>query len=251
MQTSSSSGQGAPSSQALPLSPIVDNSPAIVQGGSPHHQRKGSEPYYEDMDPRFAVEEATDDGYERDSQLTSAIPNTLTPGGMHPGAISGIPGGFPHTPAAQGYGGGYRTQAPSHNPDYLHPSYSYGAAAAGTGANDSNSDPSVELRDSISNQGSERASEASHFTSISERPVNPNWSGSESGGGGPRPGSYIGGAPPTAGSAAAQRRQDVVLAANPDFSIPGVGAGRGGVRGRAGSNPAGGFTPGGRYPTEF
>lgn len=72
------------------------------------------------------------------------------------------------------------------------------------------------------------ASEASHFTSVSQRPVNPAWRpemgapagnfGPYNGRGGPRP----------------MRPEDVILdanAANPDFAIPGVGMGRGRGRG--------------------
>ncbi|EDU49948.1 pH-response regulator protein palI/RIM9 [Pyrenophora tritici-repentis Pt-1C-BFP] len=75
------------------------------------------------------------------------------------------------------------------------------------------------------------ASEASHFTSVSQRPVNPNWR--------PEMGAPAGQFAPFPGQ---QRRpmrpEDVILeanAANPDFMIPGAGRGRGrggGGRGR-------------------
>ena len=210
------------------------------------------------MDPRFAVEEPSDDGYARDS----ALPNVLTPGGhVNPMPTPGtyveqnMPGGFPTTPAggAQSPGGyGFPNQPqnrmppPAHNPEYLHPKY---ISAGGMGsANESNSSPgepspiSVDYDSHSPNEASsERASEASHFTSISERPVNPNWQPSASERGGP-------------GSVAAQRRQqDVILGGNPDFSIPGVGAGRmrAGSRGAtatAAYNPGVGMAAGGRYP---
>ncbi|PPJ50514.1 hypothetical protein CBER1_07731 [Cercospora berteroae] len=103
------------------------------------------------------------------------------------------------------------------------------------------------------------ASESSHFTSVSQRGVNPNW----------RPGMPVQGPPGygmDGGSEVQMRRkEDVILSGNPDFSlpIPGVGRGRGGsglgMRGRGGGggrgrgvrgpSPALGLTPAGRYPT--
>jgi hypothetical protein len=279
------------SSNPSSLSPIQASPPVgtAVSPTGPRHRRAGSEPYYEDVDPRFAVEEPSDDGYSHHS----GIPNALTPGGMTPGAISqGIPGGFPGTPGAgnpQQQYSQYRTHQPPPppNPEYLHPTYAGAGTASATGVgvmganvlpSDPNlitpSDPSSEppsfsnnnsTKDSSSQEnlpdgarspggGSERASEASHFTSISERPVNPNWrppsvsgrsgAGSAYGGGGPGP------------ATAQRRREDVILAGNPDFSIPGMGPARGGGRpgrtpGLAASATPGGMTPGGRYPTDI
>ncbi|KAK1018786.1 regulator of ime2, partial [Friedmanniomyces endolithicus] len=69
------------------------------------------------------------------------------------------------------------------------------------------------------------SSEASHLTSISQRPINPNWrpgppgSSAAYGGGPPQQqgmGMGMGGAVSTA-SAAQRRRDDVILNANPDF----------------------------------
>jgi len=99
-------------------------------------------------------------------------------------------------------------------------------------------------------------SEASHFTSVSQRPVNPNWRpemGAPAGQFGP----YNGRRP--------MRQEDVILeanAVNPDFAIPGAGRGRGrgrGGRGRGGANvppsvpatmlgPGPGLTNQSRYP---
>lgn len=244
-----------------PLS-VIQGSPAVVQGSASSigHTRKGSEPYYEDVDPRFAVEEPSDDGFARDS----ALPNALTPGGHinpvpTPGAAfinANVPGGFPITPAGSGdpsvarqdsYGfSRMQAQHPQHDVGYLHPRY---VSGGGISPNESNSSPGdhSSLEQEAGEAGSERASEASHFTSISERPVNPNW----------RPGPAQGG-PGDVGPAPQRSRQhDVILGANPDFSIPGVGAGRGG-RARSGSraatasgNVGGGFTPGGRYPGDI
>lgn len=265
------------SSGALPLSPV----PASPPMRNPNRPRGDSGSYYEDVDPRFAVDD-------------SAPPPALTPGGMPPGAISqGIPGGYPVTPGAYN---GQRMPPPSTlpahpppppappthtNPDYLHPSSHLGAgpaAAPGAGANDpssprsdapphlnSGSFPAAAITPTGSSQedlpegarspaqGSERASEASHFTSISQRPVNPHWR-PPGGGGGPIMGSTF--APPSSASAAQRRREDVILNGNPDFSIPGVGrGGRGGGRGGRGARgsvpPSVGLTPGGRYPTDL
>ncbi|KAJ4384248.1 hypothetical protein N0V86_001095 [Didymella sp. IMI 355093] len=72
------------------------------------------------------------------------------------------------------------------------------------------------------------ASEASHFTSVSQRPVNPAWRpeiGAAAGNFGP----YNGPGGP-GGRGRPMRPEDVILdanAANPDFAIPGVGMGRG------------------------
>lgn len=246
--------------------PAYSNAPPVSYetrsvSGQTRHRRAGSEPYYEDVDPRFAIEEPSEDGYQRDN----ALPATLTPGGVQtPGALAQtIPGNFPATPGAQqshSYGFPNRMQAPSMNPDYLHPSYVSTGGGPGTGTNDGHSNESPLEHDNSDSSlpdgarspgGSERASETSHFTSISERPVNPNW----------RPGSVSGGSAyggSTRGDPTPQRRnQDVLLNANPDFSIPGVGVGRPG-RGRGGgrgamaaSNMGGGLTPMGRYPTDI
>lgn len=73
------------------------------------------------------------------------------------------------------------------------------------------------------------ASEASHFTSVSQRPVNPNWR--------PEMGAPAGQFQPYNGRKQI-RQEDVILeanAANPDFAIPGMpGRGRGRGRGRGG-----------------
>lgn len=257
-----------PSQRNMAMDPSPHpSSPALTSG--PRHQRAPSEPYYEDVDPRFAVLEPSDDGYNRDS----ALPTTLTPGGhinpggttpssgtldrmMTPNAVvnSTIPGGYPSEPGAHtSYGFPNRMPAPQHNPDYLYPAYPSGGQPANNFHSSNNdSRPVLEtnnstdmLADGSSGGGSERASEGSHFTSISQRPVNPNWRGSMSGGV----------VSPSAASAAQRRRDDAILTANPDFSIPGIGTSS---RNRAGSraataatNVGGGLTPMGRYPTDL
>ncbi|KAH7126897.1 SUR7/PalI family-domain-containing protein [Dendryphion nanum] len=102
------------------------------------------------------------------------------------------------------------------------------------------------------------ASEASHFTSVSQRGINPNWRPPPPGQGGPPlPGQY---APYTRRPV---RQEDVILeanAANPDFAIPGADFGRGRGRGRGGRGggrggplgpamiPGAGLGNQGRYP---
>ena len=268
----SSSSNAAPSSQALALSPIEASPPTPHQNRfqSPqprlNHKRAGSEPYYEDVDPRFAVEEPSDDGYNRDS----ALPTALTPGGtINPG----MPGGYIATPHAlsgaqappqQSYGFPNRTQPPPQNPEYLQTRY-VGHAGRTNDFGSNHGEPHLAASENSNDTlpegavspggGSERASETSHFTSISERPVNPNWQpgpGSRAGSAGG--GSFVAGAPPPPRG---PRREDVILGANPDFSIPGMGMGRpgrnrGGSRGgMAASNVSGAMMPGGRYPTDI
>lgn len=78
------------------------------------------------------------------------------------------------------------------------------------------------------------ASEASHFTSVSQRPVNPNWR--------PDMGTPAGQFVPYNGRRPV-RQEDVILqanAANPDFALPGMaGRGNGRGRGRGGRGGAG------------
>lgn len=99
------------------------------------------------------------------------------------------------------------------------------------------------------------ASEASHFTSVSQRPVNPNWR--------PEMGAPAGQFAPYNGNGRrAMRPEEVILqanAANPDFVIPGRGNGRGRGRGGRGvgiappvpatiMGPGPGLTNQSRYP---
>ncbi|KAK3710206.1 hypothetical protein LTR37_010427 [Vermiconidia calcicola] len=227
---------GMPSSRTHPLSPIMASPASPIVN---RHRRAGSEPYYEDVDPRFAVEEPSDDGFRNDdnNNNNNSFPTALTPGAQ--------PSYHPHQ----------RMPPPPHNPDYLHPP-SYAAGAGANHTHDPHSERQLPLDydegPSPGGGSSERASEASHFTSISERPVNPNWrpDGSQYGGGG------------TSAAAVQRKREDVLLAGNPDFSIPGMGPARGtrpGERGGRGggmgpgaaSNVGAGLTPVGRYPTDF
>ncbi|KIV99505.1 uncharacterized protein PV09_08810 [Verruconis gallopava] len=81
-------------------------------------------------------------------------------------------------------------------------------------------------------QRSPATSDTSHFTSVSQRGINPAW----------RPGM-----PPSGRGPPPPRPSDMLLNSNPDFSLPGMGPtgrGRGGFRGRGG----GGMGPGRRSP---
>jgi hypothetical protein len=75
-------------------------------------------------------------------------------------------------------------------------------------------------------------SHVSHFTSISERPINPRWQG-----------------PPGPAPSRIPQNQDMLLGGNPDFELP-ASRGRGGRYGRGGRmTPVPESRTGGRYPT--
>lgn len=273
---------GLPSSNALPQ-PSAQASPTSPRGPgfSPQHRRGGSEAYYEDVDPRFAVDPASEVGTDHGGHL----PTALTPGTGFVGAAYGRPQHQQRMPPQpqdpnllQTPHPTYHSQQPqdrSNIPSFV--SGSSGGGGSGGETDQAHSTPSLERPPSDQpdhsyenlptgarspGEGSE-ASEA--FTSVSQRPVNPNWRpgpGSAYGGGGP-PGSMMGGALPSSASAAQRRREDVILNANPDFSLPGMApSGRGGRgRGRGGGGRMGmgspltnvnaGLTPMGRYPTDI
>ncbi len=95
-----------------------------------------------------------------------------------------------------------QTATPPPSNSYLQPSRSFQSDHYG-GSSDSANDE----------QRSPSASDSSHYTSVSQRGVNPNWR--------PPPGSAQ--RPPPGPS-----RNDMVLNANPDFTLPVAGPGRGG-----------------------
>ncbi|KAF2488889.1 pali-domain-containing protein [Lophium mytilinum] len=220
------SDQTLPSSSARGLSPIAASPvelPAQL-AHSPIHRRNKSSDYYEDVDPRFA-----------DTPQATELPAALVPGYAANQHLPSIPQNAPYLPAA--------------SPNHLHPN-----------------EPVLERDSSYESiaEGSRSpaASEASHFTSVSQRGVNPNWRPPPPGmGGPPPPGQY----PPYQGAGYAggygarrpPRQEDIILesnAVNPDFAIPGVGlGGRGGGRGGRGGGRQPGVIPpiagaGGRYP---
>ncbi|KAF2435677.1 pali-domain-containing protein [Tothia fuscella] len=217
------SRQGTPHGSRTNLSPIQAS--PIEPSQPPAHVRQPSVPdtYYEDVDPRFA--EPSPPSMPLSSSNTGAIPNVLQAGG---------PRGPPMNNNAY--------LSPTHNP---------------TGGQDLRAlqDPSMESLQE--GQRSPAASDASHFTSVSQRGVNPNWR--------PPPGQQQQQHPQQQRIRGPPRNEDVLLSHNPEFSLPGVGPanrGRGGFRGRGGSGmgprgggslsgPMGGLGPasgGSRYP---
>lgn len=180
------------------LSPILDSPvelPAqLAQPGAqaPAYSNDRSSDYYEDVDPQFA---------EPARAHPPPMPTSLVPGGYAQPNVS--------------------------NPNFL---------AAPPPLNTNGSDPSLPRTASYDDlpEGSRSpaASEASHFTSVSQRPVNPNWR--------PEMGAPAGQFPPYGPGQGRRplRPEDVILeanAANPDFAIPGMpGRGRGRGRGRGG-----------------
>jgi len=176
-------------------------SPLKSNPHSPTHRRTSSgDNYYEDVDPRFAEP-------IQPVQELSAVPAALIPG-----YNNSLPG--------------TQTTATNHDPGYLHPSSFNPALAL-----DSN-----QPYEDIAAEGSRSPaeSERSNFTSVSQRGVNPRWNGGPgnmamppSGGDGHiaplntsrKP------VPPPAAAVAAQRNE-MVLNSNPDFELPGAGAGR-------------------------
>lgn len=267
-----------PPSNTLPLSPI-QASPRS------HHARGGSDAYYEDVDPRFAVDPGSEAGSAA-ANRDSGIPDALTPGAQyhqrmppHPQDPSYLQA--PHLPGAQDR---------SNIPSYVSGSGDEGVSGGGSSGEVAGMETDKDLSSGSLNRDSGNAlptinragdnatppdgaldhaydtlpagarspgegSEASHFTSISQRPVNPNW---RPGYGPAPPGSGPGGAGMSSASAVQRRRDDLVLNANPDFALPGMAPGgrRGGpMRGPRGGAGMGagslGLTPGGRYPTEL
>ncbi|KAK5114636.1 hypothetical protein LTR62_002209 [Meristemomyces frigidus] len=276
----------APSSRVLPLSPVVGTPRSPLGAVPPMHRRGGSDAYYEDVDPRFAVDPASEVGHDQ----AGPLPSALTPGG-YAAPYANTNHRMPPPISQTSQQDPNLLQAPSrtflsHNPQDRSniPSYVSNTSADGSGSVEAGlvaggtdkdlSTPFLE-RNPSDNTGATandssyenlplgarspgEGSEASHFTSISQRPVNPNWRPQ-----GPQGSAYGGsmmGPPPSSASAAQRRREDVILNANPDFALPGmspVGRGRGGRGGggpmlRVGSpiaQPA--MVPGGRYPTDI
>ncbi|KAI9675076.1 MAG: hypothetical protein M1817_001483 [Caeruleum heppii] len=137
--------------------------------------------------------------HEQPVHAISAVPASLTPGYGHPG---GHPGGQQMPPQSQGH----------------------------LGVDDR---PSYEnLHD---NSRSPAESDTSHYTSVSQRGVNPQWRPM------PQQSGQMGAAPRRPGP---QQQRDMLLSGNNDFELTGAGASRNGPRG-------GGRMPGqppGRYP---
>ena len=186
-----------------PLSPVELSahraSPPLQQPPTfqpPTHNRNASaDNYYEDVDPRFADPDPT----------RPSIPSLLMPGGRMDEPTNHV------QPHMQIQPVDLDRLNDQQRPSNLEPTSSYESMAEGS--------------------RSPAASEASNFTSISQRGVNPDWR--------PPPGQ---GYPVGAGGVPNRRpvpqhqQRDVLLAGNPDFELPGAGRG-----GRGGSARGGGF----------
>jgi len=164
------------------------------------------------------------------------------------------------------------------SPQHLHPhGHGHGHGHDFGPATGSSSEPSLpRAADSYENipEGarSPAGSDASHFTSISQRGVNPNWRPV----GGPSPMGPGGPGPMGPPRHQGPRRDDIILGANPDFALPGMqmarptrgrgGPMRGGMRGAPsgmsmgpmgvgpngmGMEGPGGMSGNGRYPTDI
>jgi hypothetical protein len=174
------------------LSPIQDSptelSAHALHGSAPAPTHtEQSSEYYEDVDPKFA---------EPQRSVPQPMPTSLRPGG-------------------------YATQPPAPNPTFLAAPYQPG----------NSSDPNLPRTSSYDDlpdgSRSPAASDTSHFTSVSQRPVNPDWR--------PEMGAPAGQFQPYGTGRRPLRQEDVILeanAANPDFAIPGAMPGRGRGRGR-------------------
>lgn len=181
--------------------------------GGPRPGGPSSTNYYEDVDPRFAEPAPSEE----------RLPSALVPGGG--GAASGTRTRDQQPPTASG-----------DNPE---------PPAVAPPDEDNSMGPDGE-HNRLSN-----ISDTSHFTSISERPINPRWQESLNRDLPPVP------PPPPP----VPRTQDVLLSSNPDFELPMARPGRGRGRGRGRGGRGGGrMTPvnefdylspgsaGGRYP---
>lgn len=262
----------APSSNARPMSPTAasatthsptdttqHHSEEIYMPANPMQARNraNSGNYYEDVDPRFTIS-------ENENKREIMLPSSLTPGGA---ATRSTPLGMPPPPLSQpqspveGANVAPETETFQHTPPPKRRGgptsdadsrkqlpLSNNGGLATRQVIPGNTDFLEPIPDGARSPG--EGSEASHFTSVSQRGINPNWM--------PPPGMGRGGMSQVSSASAAQRRkEDVILTANPDFSLPGMpgqrGRGRGGVgpatmtgRGQLGGGM--GLTPAGRYP---
>lgn len=195
--------------------------PPVLRSGP--NSRASSDVYVEDVDPRFAEETvppvpATPPQFQQQQQQAAHMtPLPPLPSYALPNAMSQL-----HPMQRQQFGSAPR------DPD---------AASSVYNGSDQG----------LSRTRSPAQSETSNFTSVSQRGINPAWR--------PQappsmPGSAYGGS--QASKSGRWKAEDTILAANPDFALPGVG--RGGfsarARGRGRANPIGPSMLGeGRYPT--
>ena len=241
---------------------LHNTSPHSAPSDGPYLAHSRSEDYYEDVDPRFVVDErpAAPPKDDYPLQQDPSIPPALTPGGaVTPGALAQtIPGNFPETPGAgaappRTYQAMHRMPYPlPPRPGSPHPSHAGGSSLAANTSSGNSDAPLVAAATTTTSSspvasdhvdahagdgahspiaGSERASETSHFTSISERPVNPHWR-----------------APPPPVVPYPRRKDDVLLTGNPEFALPSTTGRRARQSSRAAASA--GLTPVDRYPTD-
>ncbi|KAK6352354.1 regulator of ime2 [Orbilia blumenaviensis] len=167
--------------------PTQSSPPQPTHPSSPPRPRR-SQDYYEDVDPRF-----------ESPPNPTAIPAILTPGYTPPPTMALAE--YPPDAREERAPPAQREPRSNNNVAYQDPSGSYEELQPG--------------------QRSPAMSTSSHFTSISQRGVNPRWQGE--------------GAPSMpARDPRRPRQQDQILASNPDFELPRVGGGVGGVSGGGG-----------------
>lgn len=197
-----------------PASPIdaAQQHDSIVHPALRTHSRTASDSYYEDVDPRFASDNPP-----------LASPSTIGPlaGDLQPHASSA-----PRTltsPLVPGYIARQRHLTPSSSdapPPLAMPATFYPDPNAPL-------DVDADAEDAASRARSPAASETSNFTSVSQRGVNPNWR--PIGGGGHGASIYGGGGSQYTARGGRWKGEASsslsILEGNPDFTLPGVGAG--------------------------
>lgn len=241
---------GVSTSTRSPTGTNPHYSEEVYAPAMPTRNRANSENYYEDVDPRFAV------GAD-DNKHQSVLPSALTPG-------AAPPSGMPSSPTSQHHG---RNDGTANVPQAV-PMYHLNSPKVRGPTSDDDGRPQLPLENmnggglasrQIIPSNSEyleaipdgarspgEGSDTSHFTSVSQRGVNPQWM--------PPPGMGRSGMTQVSSASAAQRRkEDVILTANPDFSLPGMpgqkGRGNVGPATQIGRGPMnGGVLPASRYP---
>lgn len=219
----------------IKASPVELQSPTQFPG---HARNRSSEVYVEDVDPRFAEPTVPLPNLPPQANAPPpAIPSALVPGprGMSPLQQQQM---TRQTPSPMG-----QQQLPPQSQQPLQQQMPPSRSQETLPPHTSISESRYSIDDIAPDGGprSPAASEASNFTSVSQRGINPRWPGYNNNGAPPPPPGMImgaGGPPPR------RRQEDVLLAANPDFAIPGTGPGKG-----IGRLPPGIGGPNGRYPT--
>jgi hypothetical protein len=202
----------------------MNTEPIVSPLSPPNKRQNSSDNYYEDVTPRFARDSAIPAPLNASPSAANAVLsyNSTTPMSAHP-ALALSP-----TSA---------NQNASTTPTSAHPGF--GATPTSAHANNSYPIPRPESRngglsplqpieqsldgtyeDPHAGNRSPAESDRSNFTSISQRGINPQWNPSLSPSGAPH------GPRRPAPSAVASQRNELLLSSNPDFELPGAGAGK-------------------------